>query len=251
MVRTKYFAAVVAAIITVFATGCIVSFEPETAVNPVGTDHTVRVITEEPDISEDEFLELLCELVEELVPGEEVDCGPEQVATLVEPSSHIQHHFEVLAGPNQGEHADIGDDDVEVVLSENGTATFWTYTSNGVPGRDVIRFCDVSSIRGIETIYLLLLLEFEEFELSEEEFNDVIVEFFNEQFGTEFDSVDEMFCRTVTKTWEEPRRPNIGAGLSGLFAGQPTALPTAPAPAAVAPSQTTIRPPSTGDAGLR
>ena len=46
------------------------------------------------------------------------------------------------------------------------------------------------------------------------------------------------------------RRPNIGAGLSGLFAGQPTPLPTAPgavAPAATAP---TISPPRTGDGGL-
>jgi len=46
------------------------------------------------------------------------------------------------------------------------------------------------------------------------------------------------------------QQPNIGAGLSGLFAGQPTPLPTAPsavAPAANAPS---ISPPRTGDAGL-
>jgi hypothetical protein len=47
------------------------------------------------------------------------------------------------------------------------------------------------------------------------------------------------------------QRPNIGAGLSGLFAGQPTPLPTArpsvSAPAATAPA---ISPPRTGDAGL-
>jgi hypothetical protein len=45
-----------------------------------------------------------------------------------------------------------------------------------------------------------------------------------------------------------PRPPNIGAGLSGLFNGMPTPLPTAPS--AVAPS-TTIRPPNTGDGGVR
>jgi len=41
--------------------------------------------------------------------------------------------------------------------------------------------------------------------------------------------------------------------LGGLFAGQPTALPTAPAPAAVAPAAQapSISPPRTGDAGLK
>ena len=47
-------------------------------------------------------------------------------------------------------------------------------------------------------------------------------------------------------------RPNLGAGLGGLFAGQPTPLPTA-RPAAVAPAATapSISPPRTGDAGLK
>ena len=45
----------------------------------------------------------------------------------------------------------------------------------------------------------------------------------------------------------EPR-PNLGGGLGGLFAGQPTPLPTAVAPAATAP---VITPPRTGDAGLK
>jgi hypothetical protein len=48
------------------------------------------------------------------------------------------------------------------------------------------------------------------------------------------------------------KRPNLGAGLGGLFAGQPTPLPTA-RPAAVAPAATapSISPPRTGDAGLK
>lgn len=79
----------------------------------------------------------------------------------------------------------------------------------------------------------------------------------NEQFGTDFEDIEDALCQTVEKTWlpvEEPRRnlrpPNIGAGLSGLFQGQPTPLPTASAPAPNSPG-TPIRPPSTGDAALK
>jgi hypothetical protein len=46
------------------------------------------------------------------------------------------------------------------------------------------------------------------------------------------------------------RPPNIGAGLSGLFAGQPTPLPTAPAPASAPAATSPITPPRTGDGGL-
>jgi len=56
---------------------------------------------------------------------------------------------------------------------------------------------------------------------------------------------------TPTPTPAATRPPNIGPGLSGLFQGQPTRLPTAPsivAPVATAPA---IMPPRTGDAGLR
>jgi hypothetical protein len=43
--------------------------------------------------------------------------------------------------------------------------------------------------------------------------------------------------------------PNIGAGLSGLFNGMPTPLPTAPS-AAAATTSPVIRPPNTGDGGV-
>jgi hypothetical protein len=51
---------------------------------------------------------------------------------------------------------------------------------------------------------------------------------------------------------QRPRPPNIGAGLSGLFNGQPTPLPTAPSAVAPAPAATSpvITPPRTGDGGL-
>jgi hypothetical protein len=55
-------------------------------------------------------------------------------------------------------------------------------------------------------------------------------------------------CTFVNRRIDE-RPLNLG----GLFAGQPTPLPTAPPPAAVAPAATSpvISPPRTGDAGLR
>jgi hypothetical protein len=56
-------------------------------------------------------------------------------------------------------------------------------------------------------------------------------------------------CRPAQRE-ERPRPPNIGAGLSGLFAGQPTPLPTAPAAVAPAATSPVITPPRTGDAGL-
>jgi hypothetical protein len=60
-------------------------------------------------------------------------------------------------------------------------------------------------------------------------------------------------CDVVVIAPEPTRPPNIGAGLSGLFApNQAQKQPTAVAPSAQAPAtSTTIRPPNTGDGGLR
>ena len=55
--------------------------------------------------------------------------------------------------------------------------------------------------------------------------------------------VDDSHCAPT-------QRPNIGAGLSGLFQGQPTPLPTAPSAVAPAATAPTISPPRTGEAGL-
>jgi hypothetical protein len=57
-------------------------------------------------------------------------------------------------------------------------------------------------------------------------------------------------CNRADQREERPRPPNIGAGLSGLFAGQPTPLPTAPSAVAPAATAPVITPPRTGDAGL-
>ena len=59
-------------------------------------------------------------------------------------------------------------------------------------------------------------------------------------------------CGNVLREETNQRPPNIGAGLSGLFNGMPTPLPTAPSAVAPAPAATapTISPPRTGDGGL-
>ena len=131
MLQTKLVLFIAGAVLTVLATGCIVSFEPETAVNPIGTDHTVTVSLESPDIDEDEFEQLLCELAQVLFPEEEDICL-EQGAELaqIEPANHIQHNFEVISGPNQGQFAD--DDDIELVAR-------LAFAHDHVTGREVHR----------------------------------------------------------------------------------------------------------------
>jgi hypothetical protein len=247
----KLFLVVASGLLVLLSTGCIVSMEPETATNPVGTEHTVTVTLEEPDVTEEEFEEFLCELFEELLPEEEET--PCTVLEAVSPADHIDHDFEVIDGPNAGTHSEGGD--IIIIEETPGRAVLsWTYTSNGIPGRDLIRFCDAGVIQELEFFYALYVEEVEEAELTEEEFFQFFVDFFNDALDTEYEDLEDMLCETVTKTWVDDRqersRPNIGAGLSGLFQGQPTALPTAPAPVATAPNQG-IRPPNTGDGGLR
>jgi hypothetical protein len=58
-------------------------------------------------------------------------------------------------------------------------------------------------------------------------------------------------CGSVLREDDRNQRPpNIGAGLSGLFNGMPTPLPTAPSAVAPAATAPTISPPRTGDGGL-
>jgi hypothetical protein len=254
MARPKYFAIVIAAVFTLLATGCLVSVEPESAVNPVGTTHTVTATFDQPDGDLDE-IEFLCDLFEDLL-DEQIPCEIETLETvqgaIEEPTDFVR--FEVIAGPNTGTRSN-GDCVPSCNSGESVSSTIsWTYRSNGVPGQDVIEVCSDASVEELEyLIFLLFDIYGEEFEgegITEEEFAEALLALINEEFDQDYVSFEDMFCETVTKTWVEERRPNIGAGLSGLFAGQPTPLPTAPAPAAAtAPSQG-IRPPSTGDAGL-
>jgi hypothetical protein len=159
--------------------------------------------------------------------------------------------FEIVAGPNAGlnSHED-GDCEPSCAEPDDDNQVSWTYQSNGAPGTDVIRVCADFVLPPViieENVSSSALTEEEFFDLLEQ----VLLDAINEELDTEYDSLLELECQEVQKTWVEPQRPNIGAGLSGLFAGQPTPLPTAPAPAAAtAPSQG-IRPPSTGDAGLQ
>jgi hypothetical protein len=254
----KLFALAFGGVLTVLATGCIVGVEPETATNPVGTDHTVTVtLRDEDEFTEEAFCNILESALEDLedvleeegIPTDGNPCEQLPMSLAQEPSDA---EFAIISGPNAGL-SSVEDgvcEPVDCVRDANDQVS-WTYESNGITGTDVIEVC--------ATFIPELIFPRDNVtatsHLTQEELTELFVEAFvkaiNEEFDTDFENEDEFTCQEVSKTWEEPRRPNIGAGLSGLFQGQPTALPTAPVPAAVAPASTTIRPPSTGEVGLK
>jgi hypothetical protein len=243
--RTKYLSLITAGLLTILATGCIVSFEPEQATNPVGTEHTVTVELRDPTaFDEQELCEIYIEILEEIL-GEE---APEDICEeeFLDPNIQDEHeivHFRVVQGPNTGLNSD---DDGECTPScaypDDNDEISWTYRSNGVAGTDIIEVC-------ADFIFVPPIIDAAQEDLTEDEFEQLIIDAINDVLGTNYQSEYDLFCSTVSKTWISQRPPNIGAGLSGLFAGQPTPLPTAAAPAPGAPSPV-IRPPSTGDAGL-
>ena len=273
MFRTRLFALILAGVIAVLATGCILDVQPETATNLVGTEHTVvATLLNEDDIQPEEFcdnfLDALEDFEEEDFTDDELtvififlsicegETGPTGPTGALGPADHNLVNFEIISGPNVGLHSDTdGTCDPSCDEPDEDLEVAWTYQSNGIAGTDVIEVCWGGEGPPEESFP------------TDGALSELLVEVINETLGAEYyESAEDFFCQTVEKTWvaptatpqpedtaepARPSRPNIGAGLSGLFAGQPTALPTAPAPAAVAPTQTTIRPPSTGDAGLR
>lgn len=238
-----------------FATACVfVTVTPETATNPVGTSHTVTA-TLALDV---------CEFIPE-APF----CGPEGVAPTAEGENVL---FEVIEGPNAGQHSDgnCGPNGDELCyIAFPGESISWTYTSNGVPGIDYIQVCPLEII--LPPTDQLLAQAAEETGMSVQELANILS--VRAQQEGELPEINEPEpeedCDIVSKVWlaptpeptpdptSEPREriersvPNIGAGLSGLFNGQPTALPGAATAVAPAATSQTIRPPSTGDAGLR
>lgn len=237
------------------ATACTyVSVSPESDTNPVGTTHTVSA-TLSLDIPD------VCGLFPDFPGCEE---GPPIGTTTI--GENIS--FEVVEGPNEGAHSD-GDcgptQDQLCIVTVPGDSVTWTYLGDGGPGIDYIQVC---SLIDLDLIHAALV---QETGLSAEEitamFAASVRSVENDQSLEINEPEPEPGCDIVSKVWvaptpeptatAEPRErversvPNIGAGLSGLFNGQPTALPTAPS--AVAPAATTpvIRPPSTGDAGLQ
>ena len=248
--RLGLMAAILSAVVIVAAGCAFVIVTPETATNEVGTTHSVTA-TLGVDFDPCQFV--ICEAgdVSPQAPGENVS-------------------FEVVEGPNAGEHSD-GDcgpnGDQLCFISTPGQSVTWTYLSNGDAGIDYIQVCLIEDNPLIDQ---LLTAAAEETGLTKDEVAAMLAVSGQSAHDTEINEPEpDEGCDIVSKVWVDPTptptatppviedearpsRPNIGAGLSGLFAGQPTALPTAvgPASAPVAPSQT-IRPPSTGDAGLR
>jgi len=252
MLRTKYVSLIVAGFLAVMATGCIVDVEPDRATNPVGTEHTVTV--ELRDFTETEQIavcEAVIEILEDAIGGEpapEDFC--EEIIGLPRVTDHTPVYFEIVSGPNTGLNSDTDGVCLPSCDDLGVREVSWTYPSNGQAGTDVIDVC-------VDFFDYILPPVMDEFQSevgttqSMDDFEEMLLDALNEALGTDFESEDDIACSTVTKTWVDRNdRPNIGAGLSGLFQGQPTALPTAPAPVATAPNQG-IRPPNTGDAGLR
>ena len=229
--------------------GCVTTLdlEPDEAVNPLGTEHTVTLTVE------------VCSITD---PG----CIPLPGAQA--PGDNV--YFEIVSGPNAGLNSD-GDcgatgSDPCFVPSEGGSIS-WTYTGDGGPGTDQLRAC---SILGESEIQQILENAAEQANMAPEQLLTLLQAQAQSQVPAQLEI--EPYCvtlfATAEKTWEAPTPtpapsptvesrerversvPNIGAGLSGLFAGQPTPLPTARPAVATSPSQV-IRPPSTGDAGLR
>jgi hypothetical protein len=235
--ETKYLSLMIAGLLTIVATGCIVSVEPERATNPVGTEHTVTITLRDPmDIDIEAICEALKEALEE--ESEEVPPGPYCNVDVNTQAEDDAVGFFIQVGPNAGISSVAGDGICTPSCAELAPEISWTYQSNGVPGVDIINACVNPALLFPPTLSTQ--------QLTQDEFYAILVDVINDVLGTDYESIQDPFCQSVTKTWEVPQeRPNIGAGLSGLFAGQPTPLPTAP----VAPSQT-IRPPSTGDGGL-
>jgi hypothetical protein len=216
--------------------GCvdILTLEPQTAENPVGTTHTVTGT----------FLDDEC-----VIP---IVCGPFPFAAV--PTDNF--FFEIVEGPNAGlvSDGDCGPARNDPCFIEEEGSLTWTYRGSGGPGTDLIQFCprfteSIEESKAYLASAIAVLAE--DAGVSKEEFMEIMNG--NEAAPAQVDPG----CVGATKVWvgrdrEERSQPNIGAGLSGLFAGQPTPLPTAaaPAPAPAALNQG-IRPPNTGDAGLR
>jgi hypothetical protein len=147
------------------------------------------------------------------------DCGPQSLEELIEC-------------------LDDGDCSPSCFGSGDDTVS-WTYRSNGEEGTDTIIVC---------------AFDVEFAQLGVQQLDDELME--------ELEVLEELGCDVVSKEWveeddeEKERVPNVG----GIFAGDLDAaqrnrerarasavVAATPRPAAAAP----IRPPSTGDAGMR
>ncbi|HEX5139351.1 MAG TPA: hypothetical protein VFX19_00275 [Dehalococcoidia bacterium] len=223
------------------ATGCtFLTVTPTGVENPVGTPHTVTATFNTFDP---------CAIIPELC-----EVPPLPVSAAIDENIS----FDVISGPNQGKHSDHDCDPGPACVAAPGSPISWTYIGTGGPGTDTIEVCMLTEETVDETVASMASIIEDPQDgagMSVDEFLDAV----NEELGTDYTDLQELICQQVTKTWVAPQtdnqqqRPNIGAGLSGLFAGsQAQKQPTAVVPAAQAPAiSTTIRPPNTGDGGLR
>jgi hypothetical protein len=240
-------------------TACV-DAEPESATNEVGESHEITATADE------EFVDDLCD-------EEELDCDDWLAIFIVadgpgEGESNLVCNFLdadeleecldeleecVFESSNPEECLVEGDEcDPEGCVADLDDPISWTYENNGDDGTDTIAVCLIPIFDEQEA--LTSLLESRSQQVMQQALTD-----------EEIDQLEDQGCDIVTKTWVDPEptptpvatvRPNIAAALSGaLGGGRNNAAEQAAAQAAAqqqaAAAAGAIRPPSTGDAGLR
>jgi hypothetical protein len=217
---------------------------------------------------------ILTACIQEITPPESNPAGTSHTVSIttgvIDVDSTVT--FEVVDGPNNGEASD-NDCDPSCTVTAPNEVVSWTYMSNGTPGTDTILVCVLPEGLTLQEAIDEVREELENLQLTEEEFLELI----NDEFGTDFEGLEELFCQTTTKTWIEPtptptataepteeperQRVNVGGAIGAVgaaAAGQAeenrARVAATATPAIAAPrtgTGTAISPPNTGDGGLR
>jgi hypothetical protein len=257
-------------LVVLASVGCLdVDATPEEDINPVGTTHTVSVTVDEPPQESDwiAFFFVIDGPNFNTTSIEECTVDELQICLLFCAVVPDQCTF---LGCNPSDCTGEGDDTVS-----------WTYQSNGQPGTDLIAVCAVEEEEIDENSAPAGTSQLTEQELAdliadlEEDGCDIVSKGW---IGARDGSIPDEdpcdlrgdMCPTATPTptptatgtpvtsptaTATPDNPNVGAifggNLGGVGAGRALEQQAAAAAAAAQPPPSAVRPPNTGDAGLR
>jgi hypothetical protein len=249
------FAAPLFALLLVLQFGCTIDAVPEDAVNFVGKSHTITAT--DGVVPQDEFCDLFdCE--EEWFGVFLIFAGPDEGEGNLDCSAIFDEEclvalFECLEPGGDPDDCEVSTTECNPssCAADFGESITWTFQNNGSSGTDYIAVCMAGTptiMDGIGETAHVLQQENEvdnEDSLTQDEIDAIIEEF--ESIG----------CDVVTKTWKDPpQRQQAGAGggnIGPILAGADAERREREAQAAAAAQQAAgaIRPPNTGDAGLR